>query len=140
MAATVLNVLQERIELGDEHAWCKSCRRMWEGPEHCCESDAEATVHLLRNVITEMETDPAARRWAARLREALAHQERPAGHVYLSTGCLHGDTILPDGRTGHEYCASPTGNAGTKAPACCKVCAALCLCPCHKQKKLQEQT
>jgi hypothetical protein len=137
MATVTLTVLQERLELGEEHAWCKTCRRMWEGPEHCCDSDAEATIHLLRNVITEMETDPAARQWTARLRNALAHQERPAGHVYLSTSCLHGDTLLPDGRTGHEYCASPTGNTGTKAPASCKFCAAPCHCSCHTPKEPQ---
>ncbi|SHI66434.1 hypothetical protein [Streptomyces sp. 3214.6] len=53
------------------------------------------------------------------------------GHTYLSTGCLHGDTRLPDGRTGHEYCQSETGKAGAKTPAQCKVCAAPCLCFCH---------
>lgn len=53
------------------------------------------------------------------------------GHVYLSTGCLHGDTVLPDGRTGHQYCQSHTGHSGTKTPAQCKFCAAPCTCGCH---------
>lgn len=52
-------------------------------------------------------------------------------HSYLSTGCLHGSALLPDGRTGHEYCQSETGVTGAKEPACCKVCGVPCYCPCH---------
>lgn len=52
-------------------------------------------------------------------------------HDYLSTGCLHGDQVLPDGRTGHEYCRSETGGAGLKTPGQCKFCSARCQCPCH---------
>lgn len=43
-------------------------------------------------------------------------------HVYLSTGCFHGE---------HHYCQSNTGAAGTKVPAQCKFCAAPCVCDCH---------
>jgi hypothetical protein len=53
-------------------------------------------------------------------------------HVYLSTGCLHGDMQLPDGRTGHEYCQGKTGAAGAKRPAVCKFCQAPCQCACHQ--------
>lgn len=52
-------------------------------------------------------------------------------HEYLSTGCLHGDVVLKDGRTGHEYCQGDTGHAGSKRPAECKFCAAPCTCLCH---------
>ncbi|MFF0277490.1 hypothetical protein [Streptomyces sp. NPDC004330] len=52
-------------------------------------------------------------------------------HDYLSTGCLHGDTVLPDGRTGHQYCQGHTGQAGAKQPAQCKFCSAPCRCACH---------
>lgn len=52
-------------------------------------------------------------------------------HIYLSTGCLHGNELLPDGRTGHEYCRSETGITGAKTPGRCKVCGTLCMCPCH---------
>jgi hypothetical protein len=56
-------------------------------------------------------------------------------HWYLSTGCLHGDEVLPDGRTGHEYCQGETGHCGTKAPAQCKFCPdEPCQCPCHGPK------
>lgn len=44
-------------------------------------------------------------------------------HVYLSTGCYHGD---------HEYCQSNTGLNGQKTPASCKFCGARCECPCHR--------
>ena len=58
--------------------------------------------------------------------------EKPETHRYLSTGCLHGDTVLPDGRTGHAYCQGETGVVGAKQPAECKVCAAPCRCTCHQ--------
>lgn len=43
-------------------------------------------------------------------------------HVYLSTGCLHGE---------HAYCQSTHGQAGLKTPAQCKFCQAACTCHCH---------
>lgn len=46
----------------------------------------------------------------------------PDHHVYLSTGCLHGE---------HTYCQGRTGQAGAKKPAECKWCAAKCRCSCH---------
>lgn len=45
-------------------------------------------------------------------------------HDYLSTGCLHGE---------HEYCQSPKGQAGSKKPAQCKWCSAMCRCECHNE-------
>lgn len=80
-----------------------------------------------------------ARWWDSRLAELRAalqqDGEQPAhsGHRYLSTGCLHGDHTLPDGRTGHQYCQSATGKTGGKQPAQCKFCAAPCVCGCHNQ-------
>lgn len=49
-----------------------------------------------------------------------------AGHVYLSTGCLHGD---------HAYCKSMTGLNGSKRPGECKHCGAKCQCGCHATAK-----
>lgn len=43
-------------------------------------------------------------------------------HVYLSTGCWHGD---------HAYCQSMTGLNGAKRPGECKFCQASCRCECH---------
>lgn len=57
--------------------------------------------------------------------------ESDSSHLYLSTGCLHGDYVLPDGRTGHEYCRSETGHAGSKRAGRCKFCDTACVCPCH---------
>lgn len=47
-------------------------------------------------------------------------------HLYLSTGCLHGD---------HDYCAGRAGTAGVKRPAECKFCRAGCRCRCHRGRK-----
>lgn len=45
-------------------------------------------------------------------------------HVYLSTGCLHGE---------HGYCAAMTGWQGAKRPAECKFCSSRCVCRrCHR--------
>jgi len=46
-------------------------------------------------------------------------------HVYLSTGCLHGD---------HDYCKNMTGLNGAKRPASCKKCGAKCICSCHRDQ------
>jgi hypothetical protein len=58
------------------------------------------------------------------------------GHVYLSTSCLHGDMVLPDGRTGHEYCQGETGHCGAKVPHSCKFCGTNCVCTCHDTVKV----
>ena len=65
--------------------------------------------------------------------DVLGVDHDPADHAYLSTGCLHGDQVLPDGRTGHQYCRGETGACGTKTPSCCKHCGAPCRCTCHRK-------
>jgi hypothetical protein len=44
-------------------------------------------------------------------------------HIYLSTGCLHGN---------HDYCQASTGAVGGKRPAECKFDRAGCICRCHR--------
>lgn len=69
-------------------------------------------------------TEQSAQR--ARDRHVAEEHAEPApeatGHVYLSTGCLHGD---------HDYCKSMTGLNGSKRPGECKHCGAKCTCGCH---------
>jgi hypothetical protein len=63
---------------------------------------------------------------------------RPDGtHHYVGTGCLHEDLVLPDGRTGHDYCEGETGACGTKIPATCKHCGAKCACPNHREQPIR---
>jgi hypothetical protein len=46
------------------------------------------------------------------------------GHIYLSTGCLHGE---------HAYCAGTYRlDGGGKKPAQCKFCDTRCVCSCHE--------
>lgn len=59
------------------------------------------------------------RRWGSLLR-------LKRKHVYLSTGCFHGE---------HEYCQSKTGLKGQKKPASCKFCCAGCVCWCHENRE-----
>ncbi|MFD5697490.1 hypothetical protein [Streptomyces lasiicapitis] len=67
----------------------------------------------------------------------MADEAQQAGHVYLSTGCHHGDTVLPDGRTGHGYCQTEAQryDGTTKIAGTCKVCGARCICPCHTSQE-----
>ncbi|MCI3246355.1 hypothetical protein MQN93_42355, partial [Streptomyces sp. 7R016] len=67
---------------------------------------------------------------SAQLRAMAAEAQQP-GHVYLSTGCLHGE---------HAYCANVDGIAGLKKPAQCKFCAAPCTCPCHTEQQPDTET
>jgi hypothetical protein len=46
-------------------------------------------------------------------------------HIYLSTGCYHGD---------HAYCQAMTGLNGAKRPGLCKFCSAPCQCFCHQTR------
>lgn len=57
------------------------------------------------------------------IRQNAAPKADPDNHVYLSTGCLHGN---------HTYCQNPTGQSGSKRPSECKFCAAPCTCECHQ--------
>ncbi|WP_138964233.1 hypothetical protein [Streptomyces sp. YIM 121038] len=67
-------------------------------------------------------------------------QQDDGAHVYLSTGCHHGDTVIPDGRTGHEYCQTEARryDGTTKVAGTCKVCGARCICPCHAEDGAQQ--
>lgn len=69
--------------------------------------------------------DGIARLAAREIRTAVQGDQpaEPTGHVYLSTGCLHGE---------HGYCQSMTGLAGQKRPGQCKWCSARCVCSCHQ--------
>lgn len=68
------------------------------------------------------EFDEYADRLADELRRLAAEAPQPSEHVYLSTGCLHGQ---------HAYCQNVDGIAGLKKPAQCKFCTAPCVCGCH---------
>ena len=65
---------------------------------------------------------------AAAVLAAVDSDAEPATHVYLSTGCLHGE---------HAYCQSMTGQQGEKRPGRCKFCDARCTCPCHGETEVE---
>ena len=106
---------------------CAACHR---NPSNCADPDYVECGYWLA---TGMHWDTCANRIRGPLTPGGAATQA-TGHHYLSTGCLHGDHVLPDGRTGHQYCQSDTGKAGAKVPAQCKICAASCVCPCHKEQ------
>ncbi|MFD4547233.1 hypothetical protein [Streptomyces sp. NPDC058466] len=49
-----MKALAEHLDIGEEQAWCKACRRVWDGPRHRCETDAEQQAAGLREALTEV--------------------------------------------------------------------------------------
>lgn len=48
IANAVLEAIEGQLDIGEAEAWCKTCRRVWDGARHQCESDAEAAVARVR--------------------------------------------------------------------------------------------
>ena len=69
--------------------------------------------------LPSLDRDPVARRLGL---HTSAAETQSDVHVYLSTGCFHGD---------HNYCKNMTGLNGAKRPGECKHCGAKCICLCH---------
>lgn len=93
----------------------------WQRRAEVAEDALDRVRHLADLIDTGAPWTSNQQTTAARIREAAA--SRPAGgHLYLSTGCRHGD---------HAYCQNHTGLSGQKTPATCKFCGAPCICGCH---------
>lgn len=102
---------------------CPTIRALDQQPEPCdgrpcagtgCSHEQAAAALTAHDEAAGLYTAPAP-----------AATEATTGHVYLSTGCLHGH---------HDYCQNHTGHSGTKTPAQCKFCAAPCTCGCHQEQ------
>jgi hypothetical protein len=59
VADAALAAIEELLDVGEEQAWCKTCRRVWEGRSHRCESDAEQRLARARGL--HQETCPFAK-------------------------------------------------------------------------------
>lgn len=69
VAGAVLAAIEEHLDIGESEAWCKACRRVWDGPRHQCESDAEQRLARVREyVVTSLASD---NRPGAQVRQAL---------------------------------------------------------------------
>ena len=128
VARAVLAAVQEHLEIDDAEAWCKTCRRVWGGPRHQCETDTEQRLAQVEALAARIEAGHPVQdnphNLAAAIRDAAADRPPADGHTYLSTGCRHGE---------HGYCQSHTGLSGAKKPSVCKFCGAHCICGCHKE-------
>ena len=78
LADTAISALTEYLDIGDAEAWCKICRRVWDGKRHRCEGDAEqrlahlqATSEAAARLLTR--TTDECDRLAAVLAEVLLH-------------------------------------------------------------------
>jgi hypothetical protein len=89
---------------------------------------AEATAEMLRSQREFKRSAGALDVMTVLRRLADETQQRSrsvaGSHVYLSTGCLHGDC---------DYCQNKDGRAGPKEPGQCKHCGAHCICSCHTE-------
>lgn len=56
MTTAVLAALTDHLDIGDAEAWCKTCRRVWDGRRHRCESDAEAAIGRVRALAERIRT------------------------------------------------------------------------------------
>jgi hypothetical protein len=61
VARAVLTAVREHLDIGEEEAWCKTCRRVWDGPSHQCETEAEQQIARVRKVLAERRTEVAER-------------------------------------------------------------------------------
>lgn len=55
-ADAALATLEECLDIGDAEAWCRTCRRVWGGKSHRCESDAEQALARVRALAVDMRT------------------------------------------------------------------------------------
>ncbi|MFI8439971.1 hypothetical protein ACIGKG_05045 [Streptomyces rochei] len=76
IAQAVLAAVREHLDISGEEAWCKTCRRVWEGPRHRCESDAERRLAHLRGVASTwfVEGEPGPTRNAGKFLLGLLDQ------------------------------------------------------------------
>jgi hypothetical protein len=70
----VLAALEEHLDIGEAEAWCKTCRRVWDGKQHRCEGTAEAALARIEALAEEYPVGIDT----ALIHEALAHAEQPA--------------------------------------------------------------
>lgn len=78
LADTALSAFTEYLDIGEAEAWCKTCRRVWGGPGHRCESDAERRLARVRDLATRLEefAENALKTDDRDLYAALAHDLR----------------------------------------------------------------
>lgn len=55
-----MEAIERHLDTGEEQAWCKTCRRVWDGRGHRCEDGADATAQRLLDQRQEL----AAERYA----------------------------------------------------------------------------
>ncbi|MFI5814915.1 hypothetical protein ACIA7S_28650 [Streptomyces sp. NPDC051643] len=69
-ASEALAAITSYLTIADADAWCKACRRIWEGPRHRCESDAEQRYAALQQEHAQLDAR------LTRTRRALAAVQR----------------------------------------------------------------
>ena len=54
----VMAVLDRFLDIGDAEAWCKTCRRVYDGPLHQCESAAEQQLARVLAAVDSLCREP----------------------------------------------------------------------------------
>ncbi|ELP67641.1 hypothetical protein STRTUCAR8_08598 [Streptomyces turgidiscabies Car8] len=55
LADTALSAFTDHLDIGAAEAWCKTCRRVWGGRHHQCESDAEQRLVRVRAALASFD-------------------------------------------------------------------------------------
>lgn len=115
-------------ELDLTHGWTIGIYLPKEAPQEVVQRVGNRIAELVYGELTEGREgwDPSIVEHAGDTLQVEKNCECCPRHVYLSTSCFHGD---------HNYCKRETGLIGTKTPACCKFCAAPCICECHRESE-----
>ena len=76
VADAVLTAIEEHLDIGDAEAWCKTCRRVWDGPRHRCESEAERRLAKVRELRNDLRGITGAR-WIAEALDSILNAPNP---------------------------------------------------------------
>jgi hypothetical protein len=64
LSEAALATFTAHLDIGEAEAWCKTCRRVWDGPGHRCEGDAEQRLSAVRDLRNDLREITGAR-WIA---------------------------------------------------------------------------
>lgn len=111
-----LEAIDAHLEFGSEDAWCKTCRRVWNGKGHQCETDAEQRLTKIRDLRTDLRGITGAR-WIADALDTIldTSAEQPAQTTPNNPcpACQRADQagLSPDEQ--HPHCHTPATSKET---------------------------
>jgi hypothetical protein len=104
VADAVLAAIEEFLNIGEAEAWCKTCRRVWDGKQHRCEGNAEILLARVRDVANTwfLEGEPGPTRAAGKHLLRVLDEPTPGPAATQATRPGHVITIEGDPAAAHE--------------------------------------